>query len=495
MRAAAYCRVSTDTEDQLNSLQTQRQFFEGFLINQGHTLVKIYADEGISGTRKKNRKQFLQLMEDAKAGAFDIVCVKDISRLARNTLDFLESIRALKAMNIETLFITNNMTILGNSEFIPTVMAALAQEESANTSKRIKFGKKANAAKGRVPNFVYGYDKIKGDYFNLTVNEPEAATIRRIFRMYNEEGYGASKISSQLNSEGLRTKRGSCFSQNAIIRILTNEIYVGRVVNNKQETRDFLTGERMCHSESEWLISSKPSLQIISEADFEKARETLENRHNAFKADRQRHSNAHAFSTLIKCVHCGQSFRRSRYTYTNIFVKWVCSGRNANGIGFCPNSTAIDEAELLDQISQYLAGILRNRANITNGIIKEFRRIYNTSETAALNTKQINAELSRLKAKKSRELSLFTDGLINKQDLQERVAAISKRISVLEQDLELAASNVNKADVVGAKIQILYPTIERALAADISLNAALKQIIFKIESNAEGVVSVNFQQV
>jgi len=226
----------------LNSLAAQKGFFEEFARAQNHNLVDIYADEGISGTAKKKRKEFLRLMEDARRGRFDIVCVKDISRLARNTLDFLESIRALKAMNIETLFVSNNMTILGNSEFVPTIMAALAQEESANMSKRIKFGKQVNAKKGRVPNFVYGYDKIAGDYFNLAVNAFEADVVRRIFYMYLEQGHGTGKIAAQLNSEGIKTKRGADFSQNAVVRILTNEIYIGRVVNGKQEVKDFLTG-------------------------------------------------------------------------------------------------------------------------------------------------------------------------------------------------------------------------------------------------------------
>lgn len=109
-----------------------------------------------------------------------MVIVKDISRFARNTVDFLQSIRQLKALNIETVFLTANQTVLGNSEFVLTIFGALAQEESANTSKRIKFGKKINAEKGRVPNFVYGYDKTNGDYFNLTVNQNEAKIVNEI---------------------------------------------------------------------------------------------------------------------------------------------------------------------------------------------------------------------------------------------------------------------------------------------------------------------------
>ena len=121
------------------------------------------------------------MMADAEHGLFDMVVVKDISRFARNTVDLLQNVRRLKTLGIETQFLTANMTSMGNSEFVLTIFGALAQEESANTSKRIKFGKKVNAEKGRVPNIVYGYDKTIGDYFNLTINEKEANVIRSDF--------------------------------------------------------------------------------------------------------------------------------------------------------------------------------------------------------------------------------------------------------------------------------------------------------------------------
>ena len=139
MNIAAYCRVSTDKSDQLNSLEAQKRFFTEYTEKNGHNLVRLYADEGISGTKTKNRKEFLRLMRDAQQGLFDMVVVKDISRFARNTVDLLQNIRTLKALGIETTFLTSNMTVLGQSEFVLTIFGALAQEESANTSKRVKF--------------------------------------------------------------------------------------------------------------------------------------------------------------------------------------------------------------------------------------------------------------------------------------------------------------------------------------------------------------------
>ena len=233
MNIAAYCRVSTDKSDQLNSLEAQKEFFTEYVNRTGDHLVKVYADEGFSGTKIKNRKEFLQMMDDAERGFFEMVVVKDISRFARNTVDLLQNIRKLKTLGIETQFITANMTSMGNSEFVLTIFGALAQEESANMSKRVKFGKRMNAEKGRVPNLVFGYNKTIGDYYNLSINEQEAAAVQQIFQWYVNEGYGCAAIANRLNERGIRTKRNCKWSQHAVARILTNEIYTGRIINGK----------------------------------------------------------------------------------------------------------------------------------------------------------------------------------------------------------------------------------------------------------------------
>ena len=211
------------------------------------------------------------MMADAEHGLFDMVVVKDISRFARNTVDLLQNVRKLKALGIETQFLTANMTSMGNSEFVLTIFGALAQEESANTSKRIKFGKKINAEKGRVPNIVYGYDKIIGDYFNLKINEKEAEVIQQMYRWYVEDGYGAAKISQFLNERDWRTKRNCKWSQNGVCRVLTNELYTGKIINGKQEIADFLTGRRAEKDETEWSVVERPELRIIEPELFERA--------------------------------------------------------------------------------------------------------------------------------------------------------------------------------------------------------------------------------
>ena len=390
MNAVAYCRVSTDKADQLNSMEAQKEFFTEYTKRTGDSLIRLYADEGISGTKTKNRKEFQRMMADAEHGLFDLVLVKDISRFSRNTVDLLQNVRRLKALGIETQFLTANMTNMGNSEFVLTMFGALAQEESANTSKRVKFGKKLNAEKGRVPNIVYGYDKTIGDYFNLAINEAEAAVIRQVYRWYIDEGYGSARIAAMLNEQGVRTKRDCQWSQNAVCRILSNELYTGKIINGKQEITDFLTGTRADKDESEWMVVDKPGLRIIEPETFERAQQVMKSRGRAFKVDRERQSNKYLFSTLIKCKECGWSFRRIVRTYKNTYVRWACSGHNGNGADSCPNAVTLDEDDLAATLQSYFSELLRSKKNVRQYVVNEFQRVYRAKDENANYEKENN---------------------------------------------------------------------------------------------------------
>lgn len=490
MNIAAYCRVSTDKSDQLNSLEAQKKFFAEFTERNGHNLVRLYADEGISGTKIKNRKEFQKLMRDAKQGLFDMVVVKDISRFARNTVDFLQSIRALKVLGIETTFLTANMTVLGNSEFVLTIFGALAQEESANTSKRVKFGKKMNAEKGRVPNIVYGYDKTIGDYFNLEINKEEARNVRQIYKWYIDEGYGAAKIANMLNEQGIKTKRNCAWSQNAICRILTNELYTGKIINGKEEVEDFLTGVRTTKEESEWLITDKPELRIIEPEIFDKAQEVLKSRHKAFKLNKERQSNKYIFSTLIKCKECGWSFRRTVRTYKNTYIRWVCSGHNGKGVDNCPNAVTIDEAELIQALDEYFKEILKDKKNIINRIVKEFNRIYKKKEDNEQYENELMTELAKLKKTREKYMDMYTDDLISREELNEKIGGMKKKIEKLENELKLVEYNLNKGDQLEEIVQHTFKNIEGITSVADMTNEQLKQIIQKIEVDKEGNVDI-----
>lgn len=490
MNIAAYCRVSTDKEDQLNSLEAQKEFFAEYTKRTGDVLVRLYADEGISGTKIKNRKEFLHMMADAEHGLFDMVVVKDISRFARNTVDLLQNIRKLKALGIETQFLTANMTSMGNSEFVLTIFGALAQEESANTSKRVKFGKKMNAEKGRVPNIVYGYDKTLGDYFNLAINKEEAAVVHQIYQWYMEEGYGAAKIANMLNERGLKTKRNCQWSQNAVCRILTNELYTGKIINGKQEVADFLTGQRANKDETEWMVVERPELRIIDDKTFEKAQEILHSRHSAFNMTRERHSNKHLFSTLIKCKECGWSFRRTVRKYKNTYIRWVCSGHNGRGADSCPNAVTVDEDELIEALQEYFTEILKQKKKVINYVVGEFQRVYKAKDENLEYEKDLNVQLAKLQKTRQKYMDMYTDDLITRDELNKKIGGMRKEIERLENELKMVSYHLTKGEQLEALLNGTFREIEDITDVRQMTNTQLKRIIKKIEVDKDGNVDI-----
>ena len=490
MNIAAYCRVSTDKSDQLNSLEAQKEFFSEYTKRTGDTLVRLYADEGISGTKIKNRKEFLRMMTDAEHGLFDMVVVKDISRFARNTVDLLQNVRKLKSLGIETQFLTANMTSMGNSEFVLTIFGALAQEESANTSKRVKFGKKMNAEKGRVPNIVYGYDKTIGDYFNLAINKEESKVVQQIYKWYTEEGYGAAKIANMLNEKGYKTKRNCKWSQNATCRILTNEIYTGKIINGKQEVSDFLTGQRRDKDETEWMVVERPELRIIEDETFEKAQEILRGRHDAFNLSHERQSNKHLFSTLIKCKECGWSFRRTVRTYKNTYVRWVCSGRNGRGVDSCPNKTVVDEEELIEVLQEYFTNVLKQKKKVIAHVVNEFQRVYKAKDENVEYEKELNAELAKLQKTRQKYMDMYTDDLISREELNEKIGGSRQEMERIENELKMVSYHLTKGERLESILNNTFKEIEDITDVHQMTNQQLKRLIQKIEVDKDGNVDI-----
>lgn len=489
MNIAAYCRVSTDKADQLNSLETQKKFFVEYAEKTGHTLVRLYADEGLSGTKVKHRREFQRMMAEAELGMFDQLVVKDISRLARNTVDLLQSVRRLKALGIQTLFLTANMDSMGDSEFVLTMFGALAQEESANMSKRIKFGKRVNAERGKVPNLVYGYDKTIGDYFSLTVNPEEAKVVRKIYDWYIQDGFGAGKIADTLNRQGLRTKRGRAWNQNGVCRILSNPIYTGKIINGKQEIRDFLTSARADRPQDEWLIADRPELRIISDEQFRLAAEIRAGRNQMFHQEHKRQSSKYLFSTLIQCKECGWSFRRTSRTYKNTYVRWVCSKRNGQGTAHCENASSVEENQLIEQLDQYFRSLIRDRKKAAQLFRQKLKESlggdFAKEEQRTLRDRQAKLEKTRKKY-----LDLYTDDLITRQELDKQLGDTREEIGRLEERLRQLELTALSDGMINALIGQMFQNLDNFLTVRNLNNGQLKQLISKIEVDKDGNVDV-----
>lgn len=433
-KVAAYCRVSTEKEDQLSSLDMQKEFFEEYARLHHYDLVQLYADEGISGTKLRNRKAFNQMMHDARQGKFERVFVKDISRFARNAVDFLQSIRELKAMGIKCEFVNANLST-EDGEFTLGILALVAQEESANISKRVKFGKHKNAQNGKVPNLVYGYNKIEDELFELEVNPLEAAVVRRIYDLYTEEGYGSCRIAKLLNQEGIGTKRNCRWSSTTVSRILKNPIYTGSVTNGKEEVQDFLTGVRIKKQQESWIICENQRLQIISKEQFEKAQRRLREHQQKPGASALRQTSRYAFSSLIRCEVCGYHFRRiSRPLKQGMSVKWVCSGHNGQGNSFCTNKTTLDEAELLREIGNYFNTLIHGKKSFPREL---FQRVEKDYKQAVQKTDQyqLGQELKMLEKQKRKQIQMFEVDAVSLEQLKEATAALNERIQRCQKKL------------------------------------------------------------
>ncbi len=497
MKIAAYCRVSTEKEAQIDSLEKQIEFFNEFTKKNGYELYKLYADEGISGKQIKHRKQFQAMMQDAKAKKFDKVVVKDVSRFARNTVDLLQSVRELKSYNVQVDFLNNGEVMEGGSEFILTILGAMAQQESANMSKRVKFGKDITAKKGRVPNLVFGYDKIPDERYTLKINEGEAKIVKEIFESYVYKGMGTTKLAWDLNDRGIRTKKTkSKWVQTSIVRMLKNPIYTGRVTNKKSEVTDFITGTRKDLPEEEWIVVEKPEMRIISDELFNRAQDILAQRSNEFKLNNKREKTEYVFSTLIYCKHCGYSFRRIRRKYTEDgkeYIRWVCSGRNSMGVNHCPNTTVIDEEELLNAIKEYLKSIIKNKKNFMKAVEKEFEKITKLRESNERSEESLLKEIERITNKKQKYMEMFQNEIINIQELKKYTNPLNEDIARLERELKLITSEIKEKDVLEKELTATIKTVDDILSNETITNAMLKTIIDVIEVDSESNVEVRLK--
>ena len=497
MKIAAYCRVSTEKEAQIDSLEKQIEFFNEFTKKNGYELYKLYADEGISGKQIKHRKQFQQMMIDAKAKKFDKVVVKDVSRFARNTVDLLQSVRELKSYGVQVDFLNNGEVMEGGSEFILTILGAMAQQESANMSKRVKFGKDITAKKGRVPNLVFGYDKIPDERYTLKINEEEAKIVKEIFESYVYKGIGTTKIAWNLNDRGIRTKKTkSKWVQTSIVRMLKNPIYTGRVTNKKSEVTDFITGTRKELPEEEWIVVERPEMRIISDELFNRAQELLEQRSNEFKLNNKREKTEYVFSTLIYCKHCGYSFRRIKRKYTADgpeYIRWVCSGRNSMGVNHCPNTTVIDEEELLNAIKIYLKSIIKNKKDFMKAVEKEFEKITKLRENNERSEESLLKKIEKVTVKKQKYMEMFQNEIINIQELKKYTNPLNEDIARLERELKLITSEIKEKDVLEKELNKTIKTVDDILNNQTITNAMLKTIIDVIEVDSDSNVEVRLK--
>ena len=493
MRIAAYCRVSTDKEEQLHSLNHQKEFFTEYARRNGHELYRLYADEGISGTNLKRREEFKKLLRDAEFHLFDMVVVKDISRFARNTVDALQSIRKLKSLGINTLFLTANMDSMGDSEFVLTLFSAMAQEESNHLSKRVKWGKKINAEKGRVPQRIFGYDRM--DKFTLKINPQEAGTVRKIFSLYNEQGLGCRTISMVLNRDGDKTKFGGEWNPRGVRRVLVNPIYCGILVNHKYEIEDFLTGKQITIPKEEQFIHRRPAWAIVTPEVFQKTQEILQSRRRTYDSGastrNSRYSGRHTFSTLIKCAQCGRSFTRKSYTYANTRIYWRCVTNDQYTAERCPNRVILDESVLIQNLKNYFSSLIGDKAAFTSRVLSGLKAQLSNSPNPEQSKKELETRQKKLLIKQERYQEMYADNLISMAALKDKLAAISEELKALDRVTPDVSSHAEPTED-------WYQEITRFLELETVTNCDMRRILDRITVDQDGHIRVmvkNFEEI
>lgn len=283
-RVAAYCRVSTDQEDQINSLESQQRYFRQYIQNhQDWELFAVFADEGLSGTNTKKRKAFHHMIDCARSGKLDLIITKEISRFARNTLDSIAYTRELKRLGVGVIFMNDNINTLdGDAELRLAILSSIAQEESRRTSQRVKWGQKRRMEQGVVfGRSMLGYDVKNG---NLIINPEGAEVVRLIFQKYVWEGKGTHVIARELLEAGIHPMRSEKWSNTVILRLLRNEKYCGDLVQKKTYTPDYLSHDKKYNKgQEEFVIIKNHHQPIISRELFDEANRILDERRNREK--------------------------------------------------------------------------------------------------------------------------------------------------------------------------------------------------------------------
>jgi DNA invertase Pin-like site-specific DNA recombinase len=304
-RVAAYARVSTDNEEQLTSYEAQVDYYTSYIKNRDDwEFVDVYTDEGISGTNTKHREGFKRMVEDALLGKIDLIITKSVSRFARNTVDSLSTIRKLKENNVECYFEKENIwTFDGKGELLLTIMSSLAQEESRSISENVKWGHRKRFADGKVSmpyKHFLGYEK--GEDGNIVINEKEAVTVRKIYRLFLN-GLTPHSIAKELTMEGIKTPASKDkWSARTVRSILTNEKYKGDALLQKNYTIDFLTKkQKVNEGEVPQYYVENNHEGIVTNEIFEMVQQEMKRRLEG----KGRYSGVDIFASKIRCGECG----------------------------------------------------------------------------------------------------------------------------------------------------------------------------------------------
>ena len=495
LRVTFYARVSTDQDEQINSLENQVQYYTELIQSKPNwKFVPGYVDEGISGGSTKKRDNFNRMIRDAKAGVFDFIITKEISRFSRSTLDSIRYTQELLDYNVGVFFQNDNINTLDtDSEFRLVIMAGVAQDEIRKLSERLKFGFRQAIKNGHVlgNDKLYGYDKKD---CVLTVNEEEAEIIRIIFDLYGNQRLGTRTISKRLMELGYTSREGNAFNTLTIRHILENPKYKGWYCGNKSQSVDYRTKRNILLDESEWVTYPDPSIPaIVPEELWNRANALYKRRREEMKSHSSGLSfhNRYPYSTKIYCEEHGTTFHRQVIqTKKGQQEVWQCKVYRSHGRAAC-SAPQIRSSDLDFILSDIFKELIRDKQKIIDSLVTVLTNIPKEVDYGKLRC-QVENEMDDLEQKKNRLLDLSIAGALTVEEFKEgndafnaQILACQGKLTAIRQEEENRSSEELDIPAIRRALdEALHFTgeIDTALVATI-----LDKVVVKKESTKDAI--------
>ena len=489
IRVAAYCRVSTDGDEQLGSFESQKLYYEQKIADNPEWVnAGIFADEAITGTKTDKRNGFQEMIARCQNGEIDMILTKSISRFARNTVDTLNYVRMLKDKNIAIFFEKENINTLDmNGELLLTIMSSLAQQEVESLSQNVKIGLQMKMKRGEMVGFngCFGYD-YNPETKTLSVNEDEAQTVRMIYDMYLQ-GYGTTTIAKRLIELGIKNKKGVVsWHTHGVMGIIKNEKYKGDILLGKTFTTDPISKRRLANfgEENQYYIRDHHE-PIVSREVWDEAerirKKRAKNKVVETTGNRERYTRQYAFSSMCECAYCGHKLTRRTRHSSSIYEKpvWQCMNATKNGIANCPNCKAIDEAILEGAFLDAFKLLAGNFDDVLDVVLSYVEESANNDDNIR-RKQQIDKDISALESKKSRMTDMLIDGTITKEVYDEKLVEFTRKLHTLSDKRKILADSISTRNDISKRMSELRETLEKEDILDEFDRTVFESIIEKV---------------
>ena len=467
MRVTFYARVSSESDEQLNSLGNQIQYYESLIRkNTNWTYVEGYIDEGLSAATTKKRENFHRMVEDGRAGLFDLIITKEITRFARNTLDSIQYTRELLNAGVGVFFQNDNINTLDeDSELRLTIMSGIAQDELRKLSSRVKFGHQ-QAIKNSVVlgnSRIFGYRKDNG---RLAIDEDEASMVRELFELYATGQHSMKQIENLFWERGYRNHNGKKIAHTTMSGMISNPKYKGYYVGNKVKVIDLFTKKQKFLPPEEWVMFKDETGEIVpaivSEALWDKANEVLRKRSEDVKGRQGICNHANLLTGKLFCTACGAAYYRRESTdkQGNKNSKWVCSNKIKSGAGACASFPIYEE-----ELKPLLLEVFRETEDDAEAMVDEYMEMYKSLDRDGDLGRQITAleqKITTVEKKKQKLLTYNALGELSDKDFLSMNKQCAKELDEAQQELMELTQQRDSASDYKKQIETIRRVLKNA---------------------------------